>query len=241
MKRFRFWNMILAIGLAIVAFTATSCLRTSTDEGPKVTYNIKTRPFTKFEFSAVGDVVIRQGKDYSVKITTYEKQYKHIRTVWTKDSVLEISYVGEDGKTSNIKGLRALKASNTSVEITVPSLNNIYFNGIGELNMDTPYKANNMVLELNGIISAKIRKVIANNFTANVEGISRLSVDTLTAKKSYLEVEGICKASCFFVKSGEAEVSTDGICKTNLLGTLKQAPIIDKDGITHVSDDTERW
>lgn len=169
-------SKILTTLLVLIAMN--SCiLGTIIGNGRIVSTERTVNNFYEVDTDFVGDVNIKQGSVQEVRVTGDSNILEYITTT-VKQGVLTIN------STMNYSSARGI-----SVDITVPDINSVYVNGVGDVDIEEFY-TDRLTLITDGVGSIKASGQVVT-LTAEVHGVGDLELKNLLSSDATALVDGV--------------------------------------------------
>ena len=207
-------NTLLSTLLLVVI--TTSCTFAQKKEFTNKTYPIQS--FTSVEFDAVGNIIYTQSNNVSVRAEGDKDMVDRLRVI-EKNGELKIEL--------DVK-LRRKAKKNLTIYISSPVIENIEVDGVGNWTMKGLVKADNLVIDFEGVGNFEALELQTNSIKASCEGVGNLKLggttdlieitsegvgsinaQNLIAKHAVIRSSGVGSVKCYASES--IDVTNNGV------------------------------
>jgi hypothetical protein len=218
-------NPVIAILLATLVVSACTFTTSSKDSDNRVSNERELGDASRLYVSGVFNLYLSQGDKPSIRMEGAEDQIKHLKVSQSGD-LLELKF-------DEIKD-RFFGNSKPDVYLTLSNLNELEFDGVGNLKSNGAFKVDDLVLEGNGVgnisLNFEAKKIEADfNLMGNLtlegsaevislanEGIGNIEASRLHTQTMTLSSSGIGKVSVHC--SGDLSITVNGIGAVSYIG-----------------------
>lgn len=202
---------ILSVLLLSFLFVNTAAAQKLKGEGPVVSQNLDVRNFTGIELSFSGDVFLRQGKEFSVRVEGQQNLISVLNTE-VKDNIWKLRF--------NVDNVQMYKTK-FEVYITMPTLDHIHVAGSGNVRTENRFTGlGDVYAGVHGSGDVYLH-ADCRNLTAKVSGSGDIRTSG-SAEAGNLKVTGSGDYSGYDmrIKNCEAAVTGSGDIKVHASETL---------------------
>lgn len=220
----------------LVAMLVSSCVLASDAITPSknyITRNYKVNEFTRIDAATVGNIYYTQSTDGKTSVQIYgPDNIVELFTVGVKDNTLLLT-MDKENRVKNIKKMK--------ITISSPSLDGIYFKGVGDVNIENGLKTTHLEVESKGVGNVNIQGLTCEDLTvhsmgvgdvklkgtaqgANLhsKGVGDIEAKELEAKQVDATSKGVGNISCYATESISASAKGVGSIKYKGNPTVKQ-------------------
>lgn len=201
-------NLKVLLSILVLLVIVTSCTYAQKQTFTNKTYPIQS--FTSVESDVVGNIIYTQSNTVSVRAEG-DKELMDRLNISEKSGVLKIEQKGN---------FKSNKKQKLSIYISSPIINDIDTEGVGNWIMKGKVKADNLIIEFDGVGNFEALDLQSKNIKIDYEGVGNLtlggttdfveiksqgvgSINTrdLLAKKAVIKSSGVGSVKCYASES----------------------------------------
>lgn len=216
-------SLIIFLNIALLSALsfAGGCNNRAPRINPSKNYisrNYKVTDFSAIDVSTVGDVFYTQSADGETKLEIYgPDNIIELIDVSIKNNTLYLS-MEKKNRVRNVKKMKIM--------ISTPDLNNIVFNGVGNVNVEGGLSTTNISVGHHGVGDINIKDLTANELSINSTGVgnARLAGEV---SRATLDSRGVGNIEAEDLKAGDVEAAARGVGSITCYATESISATVD--------------
>ena len=167
-----------------------------------ITRDYKVKEFNKIDAGTVGDIYYTQSADGKTDVQIYgPDNIVALIQVAVKDSTLLLS-IDKSKKVRNFKKMK--------ITITSPTLNSIFFKGVGDVHIDNGLTTDNLYVESKGVGDVKIKSLTCSSLNVQSMGVGNVKLAG-TVQAATLHSKGVGNIEAGNLQTNIVEASSQGV------------------------------
>lgn len=191
--------------LLLATLLLNSCMFTSDAITPSknyITRNYKVKEFARINAATVGDIYYTQSTDRKTTVQIYgPDNFIELFKVGVKDSTLTLTME----KQNRIRNIKKMK-----ITISSPTLNGIYFKGVGDVNIDNGLKTTKLEVESKGVGNINIQGLACEDLTVRSMGVGDVKLEG-TARIANLYSKGVGDIEAKELEAKQVDATSQGV------------------------------